>query len=90
LLIADEPTSMLDVTLRADILDILRQLQQTHQMALLIITHDMGVAKALTEDVVVLEQGMVVETGCTASIFTDPKHAYTKRLLKASHLLEVS
>ncbi len=90
LLIADEPTSMLDVTLRADILDILRQLQQTHQMALLIITHDMGVARALTEDVVVLEQGKVVEVGSTASIFADPKHAYTKRLLKASHLLEVS
>ena len=85
-LIADEPTSMLDVTLRADILRLLRELQTEYQMSLLIITHDMTVAKALTEEIIILEQGRIVEQGSTDTIFRSPQHEYTKRLLQASHL----
>ena len=85
-LIADEPTSMLDVTLRADILRLLRDLQIEYQMSLLIITHDMTVAKALTEEILILEKGQIVEQGSTDTIFRSPQHEYTKRLLQASHL----
>lgn len=89
-LIADEPTSMLDVSLRSDILKLLRDLQVHHQMALLLITHDMAVAQALTEELIVLEKGVVVESGSTAEIFSNPQHSYTKQLLRASHSLEAS
>jgi peptide/nickel transport system ATP-binding protein len=89
-LIADEPTSMLDVSLRSDILQLLRDLQVHHQMALLLITHDMAVAQALTEELIVLEKGVVVESGKTSSIFSNPQHSYTKQLLRASHSLEAS
>ena len=90
ILIADEPTSMLDVSLRSEILKLLRDLQQDHNMALLLITHDMAVAHALTEDLIVLEQGIVVESGRTSDIFSNPQHPYTQRLLQASHSLEAS
>jgi ABC-type glutathione transport system ATPase component/ABC-type dipeptide/oligopeptide/nickel transport system permease subunit len=89
-LIADEPTSMLDVSLRSDILQLLRDLQVHHQMALLLITHDMAVAKALTEEIIVLEKGVVVESGNTLDIFSNPQHPYTQQLLRASHSLEAS
>lgn len=89
-LIADEPTSMLDVSLRSDILQLLRDLQVHHQMALLLITHDMAVAKALTEEIIVLEKGVVVESGKTLDIFSNPQHSYTQQLLRASHSLEAS
>ena len=89
-LIADEPTSMLDVSLRSDILQLLRDLQVDHQMALLLITHDMAVAQALTEEIIVLEKGVVVESGNTRDIFSNPQHSYTKQLLRASHSLEAS
>ena len=89
-LIADEPTSMLDVSLRSDILQLLRDLQVHHQMALLLITHDMAVAKALTEEIIVLEKGVVVESGNTLEVFSNPQHSYTQQLLRASHSLEAS
>ena len=89
-LIADEPTSMLDVSLRSDILKLLRDLQVHHQMALLLITHDMAVAQALTEELIILEKGVVVESGKTNVIFSNPQHSYTKQLLRASHSLEAS
>ena len=87
---ADEPTSMLDVSLRSDILQLLRDLQVHHQMALLLITHDMAVAKALTEEIIVLEKGVVVESGNTLEVFSNPQHSYTQQLLRASHSLEAS
>ena len=87
-LIADEPTSMLDVSLRSDILKLLRDLQIHHKMALLLITHDMAVAKALTEEIIVLEKGVVVESGKTIEVFSNPQHRYTQQLLRSSHSLE--
>jgi microcin C transport system ATP-binding protein len=81
LLIADEPTTALDVTVQAQILDLLRQLQKSHGMALLFITHDLGIVERLADRVCVMTNGEIVESGVTAEIFANPTHAYTKHLL---------
>jgi microcin C transport system ATP-binding protein len=81
LLIADEPTTALDVTVQAQILDLLRQLQKSHGMALLFITHDLGIVERLADRVCVMTDGEIVESGDTAKIFADPQHAYTQHLL---------
>jgi glutathione transport system ATP-binding protein len=83
LLIADEPTTALDVTVQARILHILRELQQQKQMAVLFITHDMGVVAEVADRVVVMYRGNVVEQGAVADIFSAPQHDYTKALLAA-------
>ena len=83
LLIADEPTTALDVTVQARILHILRDLQQQKQMAVLFITHDMGVVAEVADRVVVMYRGNVVEQGTVAEVFTAPQHDYTKALLAA-------
>ncbi|WP_045741128.1 dipeptide ABC transporter ATP-binding protein [Actinoplanes rectilineatus] len=83
LLIADEPTTALDVTAQAGILDLLRELRDDRGMAILLITHDMGVVADLADDVVVLDRGRVVETAPAGRLFTEPAHAYTKALLEA-------
>ncbi|WP_312054152.1 ABC transporter ATP-binding protein [Pantoea brenneri] len=83
LLIADEPTTALDVTVQARILHILRDLQQQKQMAVLFITHDMGVVAEVADRVVVMYRGNVVEQGPVAEIFSAPQHDYTKALLAA-------
>ncbi|MCW2282413.1 microcin C transport system ATP-binding protein [Rhodoblastus acidophilus] len=83
LLIADEPTTALDVTVQAQILDLLRDLQKRHRMAILFITHDLGLVKKMADEVAVMRGGSVVETGPTAEIFAAPKHEYTKMLLAA-------
>jgi microcin C transport system ATP-binding protein len=83
LLIADEPTTALDVTVQAQILDLLRDLQARHGMAILFITHDLGLVKAMADDVAVMQRGRVVESGPTAQIFSAPRHEYTKMLLAA-------
>ncbi|MBB4200436.1 microcin ABC transporter ATP-binding protein [Rhodoblastus sphagnicola] len=83
LLIADEPTTALDVTVQAQILDLLRDLQARHGMAILFITHDLGLVKKMADEVVVMNGGRVVESGATAEIFAAPRHQYTKMLLAA-------
>ncbi len=84
LLIADEPTTALDVTVQLQILDLLKQLQRDMGMALLLITHDFSVVRYMADQVVVMQQGKVVEKGKAAQVLREPKHAYTQSLL-ASH-----
>ncbi len=84
LLIADEPTTALDVTIQVQILDLLKRLQQEHGMAVLMITHDLNLVKSFADRVGVMQQGRLVETADTATLFSSPQQAYTKRLL-ASH-----
>jgi microcin C transport system ATP-binding protein len=83
LLIADEPTTALDVTIQAQILKLLRQLAAEFNMALLLITHDLGVVRKMADDVVVMTDGRAVEQGPAKTIFADPQHSYTQRLLAA-------
>jgi len=83
LLIADEPTTALDVTVQAQILALLKSLQQNTNMAMLFITHDLGIVRQIADRVAVMTQGKIVETGKTATIFTQPQHHYTKKLLEA-------
>ena len=81
LLIADEPTTALDTTVQAQVLDLLRQLRQTHRSSVVLITHDMGVVAEMADKVVVMYAGRVVESGTVAEIFNDPWHPYTWGLL---------
>ncbi len=81
LIIADEPTTALDVTIQAQILDLLRQLQAEHHMALLLITHDLGVVAEMADRVAVMYAGRIVEQGPVDAIFASPQHPYTRGLL---------
>jgi peptide/nickel transport system ATP-binding protein len=81
ILIADEPTTALDVTVQKTILELMKKLQQEHNMGILFITHDLGVIAELADTVVVMYKGKVVEQGPVLDIFSDPKHPYTKSLL---------
>ena len=83
LLIADEPTTALDVTIQAQILALLKDLQGELGMAMLLITHDLGIVRKFATRVYVMQKGEVVEDGPTASVFGAPKHPYTKHLLEA-------
>jgi oligopeptide/dipeptide ABC transporter ATP-binding protein len=83
LLIADEPTTALDVTTQAHILELLHHLQEEYKMALLFITHDLGVVAEIADDVAVMYLGRVVEKSDVDSIFHNPKHPYTKALLQS-------
>jgi len=83
LLIADEPTTALDVTVQAQILKLLKELQAETQMALLLITHDLGIVRHMANKVCVMQHGKIVEAGETEKVFTHPQHAYTKMLLAA-------
>jgi peptide/nickel transport system ATP-binding protein len=83
LLIADEPTTALDVTIQAQILKLLQDLQSQLGMAILLITHDLGVVASMADEVVVMYRGEVMEAGTAADIFDDPQHAYTKGLMAA-------
>ncbi|MCJ8140095.1 ABC transporter ATP-binding protein [Falsirhodobacter halotolerans] len=83
LLIADEPTTALDVTIQAQILEIIRDLQAEEDMAVLFITHDMGVVAEIADRTVVMFRGDVVETGPTAQVFAAPAHPYSRALLSA-------
>jgi peptide/nickel transport system ATP-binding protein len=82
-LIADEPTTALDVTVQAQILDLIRGLQQQFGMAVMLITHDMGVVAEMADRVVVMHQGRMVETGAVERIFTAPEAEYTRMLIDA-------
>ena len=83
LLIADEPTTALDVTVQAQILRLLVRLRQELGMALLLITHDFGVIAGMVEQVHVMLQGRIVESGAIDTVFAQPQHAYTRSLLEA-------
>jgi peptide/nickel transport system ATP-binding protein len=81
LIIADEPTTALDVTIQAQILRILADLQDEYRMALILITHDLGVVSRMADRVIVMYAGQVVETGTAEQVFTAPMHPYTQGLL---------
>lgn len=83
LLIADEPTTALDVTIQAQILELLADLQKRLGMAILFITHDLGVVRRISDRVCVMTEGEIVEQGRTAEIFDNPQHEYTRMLLSA-------
>ncbi|MBP0573071.1 ABC transporter ATP-binding protein, partial [Mycobacterium tuberculosis] len=84
LLIADEPTTALDVTVQAQILKLLKDIQAVHGMAMLFITHDLGIVSHFADRVAVMRAGQIVETGPVDTVFADPQHDYTKMLLAAA------
>jgi oligopeptide/dipeptide ABC transporter ATP-binding protein len=88
LLIADEPTTALDVTIQAQILDLLERLREEHEMAMIIITHDMGVVAEAADDVAVMYAGQIVEQAAVLELFENPEHPYTEALLGALPQLE--
>jgi peptide/nickel transport system ATP-binding protein len=90
LLIADEPTTGLDVTTQKAVMDLVVELTKSRGMSTILITHDLGLAAAYCDRVVVMEKGRVVETALSADIFANPKHAYTKKLMQATPRLGVS
>ncbi len=81
LIIADEPTTALDVTVQATILELLKEIQRSRQMSMIFITHDLGILAAIADRAIVMNQGEVVEMGDTESIFKTPQHPYTKGLI---------
>jgi microcin C transport system ATP-binding protein len=83
LLIADEPTTALDVTVQAQILELLAELKAKHGMSILFITHDLGIVRRFADRVCVMTKGEIVEQGKTADVFANPQHAYTRHLLDA-------
>ncbi|MFJ7969966.1 dipeptide ABC transporter ATP-binding protein [Psychrobacillus sp. NPDC096389] len=83
LLIADEPTTALDVTIQAQILNLMKDMQKRFGTSIILITHDLGVVAGMCDRVAVMKDGKIVETGTTEEIFESPKHTYTKRLLNA-------
>ena len=83
LLIADEPTTALDVTIQAQILDLLKQLQQTHNSSIIIITHDMGVVSEIADEVLVMYAGRMVERATKDALFAKPQHPYTQGLMNS-------
>jgi len=84
ILIADEPTTALDVTIQADVLALLKELQRETGMAMVLITHDLGVVAEIADRVVVMNQGEIVETGPAHEVYHRPQHAYTKKLIAAA------
>ena len=84
LLIADEPTTALDVTIQKQILDLLDKLRKKYNMSLLLITHDLGIVKKISDRVCVMEKGRIVEQNHTSEVFNKPKHNYTKKLINSA------
>ncbi len=89
-LIADEPTTALDVTVQAQILDLLKSIQKETKMAILLITHDLGVVAGLADRIVVMYAGRLFETGTADQLFTSSVHPYTKALLKSTPRIDVT
>ncbi len=87
-IVLDEPTSALDRSVQAQIIDLLRDLQARHKLAYLFISHDLKVVRAISDQVIVMRDGKVVEQGAAAQIFDQPKEAYTKALMAAAFDLE--
>ncbi len=86
-LIADEPTTALDVTIQAQIFELMLELKEKHDMAIMLITHDMGVVAELADDVAVMYMGNIVESGTVEEIMDNPKHPYTRALLQSIPVL---
>ncbi|MCP4040461.1 MAG: ABC transporter ATP-binding protein, partial [Gammaproteobacteria bacterium] len=84
LLIADEPTTALDVTIQAQILELLKELQERLHMALLLITHDLGIVRKVADRICVMQDGQLVESGDVKQLFATPRHPYSQRLLAAN------
>ncbi len=89
LLIADEPTTALDVTVQAQILDLMKKIQDKFNMSIILITHDLGVVADMSDRVVVMYAGKIVEEGLTEEIFSNPKHPYTRKLLASVPRLDM-
>jgi microcin C transport system ATP-binding protein len=89
LLLADEPTTALDVTLRGQILDLLSDLQRKNGMAVLLITHDLNLVRRFADRVAVMENGCIVEQGAVADVFAHPQHAYTRKLIDSKPVRDV-
>ena len=89
LLIADEPTTALDVTTQAGILELLQDLQREEGLGLMLITHDLAVVSNMADDIVVMNQGVIVEQGAIQSVFRTPQNDYTKMLFSASRLTQI-
>jgi microcin C transport system ATP-binding protein len=89
LLLADEPTTALDVTLRVQILDLLSELQRSHGMAVLMITHDLHLVRRFADRVAVMENGLLVEEGPVPEVFANPQHPYTRKLLDSRPVRDV-
>ncbi len=89
LLLADEPTTALDVTVRGQILDLLTDLQRSHGMAVLMITHDLNLVRKFADRVAVMEGGHIVEQGAVADVFSRPQHAYTRKLIDSRPVRDV-
>ena len=83
MLVGDEPVSALDVSVRTQILDLLARLAVDNELALILVSHDLGVVRDLCDDVLVLHDGEVVETGRSDDVFGDPQHDYTRKLVAA-------
>ncbi|WP_169940276.1 ABC transporter ATP-binding protein [Campylobacter sp. RM15925] len=81
LLIADEPTTALDVTIQAQVIELMKDLQRANNMAILFITHDLGVVSNIADDVIVMYKGQIVESGGVKEVLKDPRHPYTKALM---------
>ncbi|MEH2046626.1 ABC transporter ATP-binding protein [Nostoc sp.] len=88
ILIADEPTTALDVTVQATILELMRELQQSRDMAMIFITHDLGLISEIADQVAVMYRGKVVESGASEQIFSNPQHPYTKGLIACRPTLD--
>ncbi|MFF2387865.1 dipeptide ABC transporter ATP-binding protein [Agromyces sp. NPDC058104] len=89
LLIADEPTTALDASNQAELLDLLRELQHERGMAMLLISHDLGLVRGRTDEVLVMRHGAVVERGSTSTVLSTPEHAYTRALIAADPALSL-
>ena len=83
MIVADEPTTALDVTIQAEIMDLLQELCESEKMGLILITHDLAVVSQVTERIAVMYAGKIVEIGSTQAVIHDPEHPYTKGLIKA-------
>jgi peptide/nickel transport system ATP-binding protein len=90
LLIADEPTTALDVTIQAQILELLEKMKEKFNMSILLITHDLGVVAGVADTVNVMYNGKIVEQATTYELFSNPKHPYTISLLSASRKRQIN
>ncbi len=90
LLIADEPTTALDVTVQAQILELMKNIQNKMNMSIILITHDLGIVADMSDKVIVMYAGQIMEEGLTNEIFKNPKHPYTRKLLDSVPRLDMS
>ena len=88
ILIGDEPLSALDVTVRAQILDLLRDLRRTEHLTLVMVSHDIGVVQSLCDEVIVMKDGRIVEEGPTEKVLLQPQVSYTRRLLASIPVID--